>query len=199
MSAPAFLGDYCKRGLIPWRNPISRRTGLHSHTGREGHATGQRRARADRECVSYLLQQIPGVQFLGAVDAPPEFDFDCGPGSQRERLRWLDIRARPLKETRELGADTLVTVSHACQREWCDAADDTLSVRNYISLIADSLGCERTYESNALAKLKQIGEPESIVARTESNWSSHGLAKDEAAGIAHRYNWLQSAPRSDSP
>jgi hypothetical protein len=172
---------------------------LHSHTGRDGHVQGQRRARADRENVNYLLQQIPGVQFLGAVDAPPEYDFDCGPGSQRERSRWLDIRANLLGETRGLGADTLVTVSHACQREWCDAADDALAVRNYISLIAESLGCARTYESDTLGQLKQIADPDAIVARTQSNWSSHGLTQEEASQMAHRYIWLRSAPRSESP
>src|SRR4051794_33725189 len=57
-NAPAFLRDLSQRGLIPWRNPIRGRIALHSHRGREGHETGQRRARADRENVSALLQQL---------------------------------------------------------------------------------------------------------------------------------------------
>jgi heterodisulfide reductase subunit D len=198
-NAPAFLSELSKRGLIPWHKPTSGCMVLHSHIGREGHDTGQRRARADRENVSYLLQQLPGAQFLGVVDSPPEYDYDCGPGSLRERSRWLEIRAELLAETRRLGADTLVTVSHACQREWCDAGDDTLIVRNYISLIAESLGCARTYETNTLGQLKHLEDPQTIVERTQSNWSSHGLSEEQASQIARRYDWSPKAPRLVAP
>jgi hypothetical protein len=195
-NAAAFLSDMSRRGSIPWDKPVSGRMVLHSHQGREGHDTGQRRARADRENVSHLLQQIPGVQFLAAVAAPPEYDYDCGPGSLRERSRWLDLRAELLAESRRLGADTLITVSHACQREWCDAADDTFAIRNYISLIAESLGCPRTYQTNTLGQLKQMDDPQAIVAHTRTNWRSHGLTEEQAAEIARRYAWSSQAPRS---
>jgi hypothetical protein len=198
-NAAAFLSDLSRREVIPWRNPVSGRVVLHSHRGREGHQNGQRRARADRENVSYLLQQLPGVQFLGAVESPPEFDYDCGPGSLRERSRWLTTRAELLTEIRRLGADTLVTVSHACQREWCDVSDETLTVRNYISLIAESLGCARPYETDSLGQLKHIGDPQAIVARTQANWSSHGLTERQALQIARRYDWATPAPRSVAP
>src|SRR5262245_34563520 len=198
-NAPAFLRDLSQQGLIPWRNAIPGRMVLHSHRGREGHETGQRRARADRENVSTLLQQLPGVQFLGAIDSPPEYDYDCGPGSLRERSRWLEIRTELLAEARRLGAETLVTVSHACQREWCDAADSTLAVRNYISLVAESIGCARPYETNTLGQLKQSADPQTIVERTRANWSSHGLSEEEATAIARRYDWSRPAPRSVAP
>lgn len=198
-NAPAFLRDLDERGLIPWRHPVAGRMALHTHSGREGHAAGQRRARADRDNVGYLLARLPGGDYLGAVDAPGEFDFDCGPSLALERARWLAIRAGLLDETRALGADTMVTVSHACQREWCDAADDSLAVRNYISLIAESLGCARSYQSNTLAELKRIGEPEAIVERTEANWASHGMGKAEATELARRYIWFRDAQRSESP
>jgi heterodisulfide reductase subunit D len=198
-NAPAFLRDLSERELIPWRNPIPRRLILHSHQGREGHETGQCRARADRENVSHLLQQLPGAQFLGTVAAPPEYDYDCGPGSLRERSRWLEIRAGLLAESRRLGADTVVTVSHACQREWCDAGDNTLAMRNYISFIAEALGCARTYETNTLGQLKHLEDPQAIVEGTQANWSSYGLTERQAAQIVHRYLWSSQAPRSGSP
>lgn len=198
-NAPAFLRDLDERGRIAWRHPVAGRMALHTHAGREGHAAGQRRSRADRDNVGYLLGRLPGGRYLGAVGAPPEFDFDCGPSLSLPRERWLAIRAGLLEETRALGADTMVTVSHACQREWCDAADESLAVRNYISLIAESLGCARSYQSNTLGELKQIGEPDAIVARTEPNWSSHGLDRAEATELARRYIWLKDAPRTDSP
>jgi Fe-S oxidoreductase len=199
-NAPAFLNDLSKQGRISWRAPVSGRLVLHSHSGREGHETGQRRARADREHVGHLLAQIPGTQFLGAVASPPEFDYDCGPGSMRiERSHWLAIRAELLAEMRQLGADILVTVSHACQREWCDVGDETLTVRNYISLVAESLGCERTYETNTLARLKHLADPQTIAESTRENWSSHGLSKKQTKQIARRYSWATQASRSVAP
>ena len=87
------LAALSRRGLVPWRNAVAGRVALHSHKGRQGHDAGQRRARADLENVSDLLLQIPTLQFLGAVPAPEEFDYDCGPSSLRvERERWLSRR-----------------------------------------------------------------------------------------------------------
>lgn len=199
-STPVFLHDLSQKGLIPWRNALSARVVLHSHVGRDGHETGQRRSAADREHTSQLLQQIPGVQFLGAVDAPPEYDYDCGPGSMKlERSRWLELRNEMLTEVRRFDANTLVTVSHACQREWCDVSDDTLVVRNYIALVAESLGCPRNYATGMLGDLKHLADPQRIVERTQANWSSHGLTKEQAEQTARKYNWALPAPRSTAP
>ena len=100
-NAPAFLADLSRRGLVPWRNTISGRVALHSHRGRDGHETGQRRALANQENVSTLLMQIPELQFLGAVPAPSEFDYDCGPSSMRgDRERWLSSRTEQLDAVR---------------------------------------------------------------------------------------------------
>lgn len=199
-NAPAFLRELDARGRIPWRHPVAGKMALHTHSGRDGHAVGQRRAHADRDNVGYLLGRLPGGRYLGPVEAPAEFDYDCGPSlSSLPRERWLATRAGLLEATRALGADTMVTVSHACQREWCDTAEDGFAVRNYISLLAESLGCARNYESNPLEELKRVGEPESIVARTEANWASHGLDRAEATELARRYLWRKDAPRSESP
>ena len=198
--APAFLTALSQRGQIPWRHSINSRVALHCHSGRDGHESGQRRARADRAHVNHLLSQIPGLQVLGSVTAPAEFDYDCGPSSIRvERARWLASRAQQLDAVRQLGADTLVTVSHACQREWCDVSDTTLTVRNYISLIAESIGCTRSYESDSLGRLKREGDVEAVVDGTKANWSSHGLNKEQAEEIARKYTWETPAPRSSAP
>jgi len=198
--ASAFLAALSRRGQVPWRNAVVGRVALHSHRGREGHAAGQRRARSDRENVSYLLSQIAGLQFLGAVPAPEEFDYDCGPGSMRmERERWLTLRTEQLGTVRQLGADKLVTVSHACQREWCDVSDGTLAVRNYISLVAEAIGCTRSYESDSLGRLKRSGDPDAIVETTQSAWTSHGLSNEQAKEVARNYSWGTKTPRSSAP
>ena len=198
--APAFLSALSRNGQVPWRYPVKGRAALHCHTGRENHQHGQRRARSDQENVTYLLSQIPELEVAGAIQAPPGFDFDCGPGSLRmERERWLAIRDDQIDAVRQLGADTLVTVSHACQREWCDAASDGLAVRNYISLIAEAIGCQRDYETDRLGRLKRSGDPEAIVESTESAWTSHGLSKEQAARLARKYSWRTKTPRSSAP
>jgi len=198
--AAAFLAALSRRGELPWRNAVAGRAALHSHRGRENHDAGQRRARADQGNVGYLLSQIPGLRFVGAVTSPAEFDFDCGPGSLRmERERWLALRAEQLASVRELRADTLVTVSHACQREWCDTTDSALTVRNYISLVAEAIGCSRSYESDSLGRLKRSGDLDAVVESTESAWTSHGLSKEKARAIAGKYSWGTKTPRSSAP
>jgi hypothetical protein len=186
--------------MVAWRNPVAGRAALHCHTGREGHDSGRRRARADQENVSYLLSQIEGMRFLGAVRAPEEFDYDCGPSSMRvDRERWLSLRSGQFDAVRQLGADSLVTVSHACQREWCDLSDDTIRVRNYISLVAEAIGCTRNYESDALGRLKRSRDLESLVETTESNWASHGLSDEKAKSVVRQYSWATKTPRSSAP
>ena len=199
-NAPAFLADLSRRGLVPWRNTVPGRVALHSHKGRDGHDTGQRRALADQENVSNLLLQIPGLQFLGAVPAPSEFDYDCGPSSVRiDRERWLSLRTEQLDAVRHLGANSLATVSHACQREWCDASDETLTVRNYISLVADAIGCIRTYKSDVLGHAKRSDDVDVLVEGPQSTWKSHGLSKEEAKNIARKHSLATKAPRSSAP
>jgi hypothetical protein len=198
--APAFLATLSQRGQIPWRNAVPTRVALHCHSGRDGHESGQRRAQADQEHVSHLLSQIPGLQYLGAVAAPAEFDYDCGPSSIRvERSQWLSSRTEQVDAVRRLGADTLVTVSHACQREWCDVSDTALTVRNYISLVAEAIGCSRTYESDSLGRLKHLDDPTAIVESTRANWTSHGLRQEQAEEIACKYSWATPSPRSSAP
>jgi heterodisulfide reductase subunit D len=199
-NAPAFLADLSRRGLMPWRHSVAGRVALHSHKGRDGHDTGQRRALADQENVSSLLSQIPGLQFLGAVPAPPVFDYDCGPSSMRiDREHWLSLRAEQLDAVRRLGANSLATVSHACQREWCDTSDETLAVRNYISIVAEAIGCVRTYQSDVLGRAKRSGDLDVLVEGAQSTWKSHGLSKEEAKDIARKYSCVTKAPRSSAP
>jgi heterodisulfide reductase subunit D len=199
-NAPTFLAGLSRRGLVPWRNAVAGRAALHCHTGREGHAAGQRRARADQENVSYLLSQIAELQFLGAVCAPAEFDYDCGPSSMRaDREHWLSLRSQQMDAVRELDANSLVTVSHACQREWCDLSDDTIRVRNYISLVADAIGCTRNYESDTLGRLKHSQDLDALVENTESNWVSHGLSQEQAKAVVRKYSWTTKTPRSSAP
>lgn len=195
-----FLAERAKRGELPWARSVPRRVALHTHVGREGHTAGRRRSYEDRTSCTSVLRHVPGVEVLGWVEAPPEFDYDCGTSSADvERGRWLEVRGALLEEARAMGADTLVTISHACQREWCDAGGDDLEVRNYVSLVADALGIERDYEVDLLGTFKRMADPEQIVERGRPAWSSHGLSEQQALETAGKYTWPATFPRSTAP
>lgn len=195
-----FLSQRARAGELDFKRAIPRRVVLHGHVGRDGHEVGRRRAREDRESCAEVLRRIPGVELVGVLEAPPELDYDCGTSSaDLERPRWLEIRASLLARARELGADTVATISHACQREWCDAGDDTLQVRNYISLLADALGIERAYPVDALGHYKRLNDPDAIVRESRPAWSSHGLTEQRARSIADAYTWEADSPRITAP
>jgi hypothetical protein len=116
-----------------------------------------------------------------------------------DRERWLSSRTEQLDAVRHLGPNVLATVSHACQREWCDVSDETLSVRNYISIVADAIGCIRTYQSDVLGHAKRSNDVDVLVEGPQSTWKSHGLSKEEAKDIARKYSLATKAPRSSAP
>ena len=124
-NAPAFWRSLSRRWVGAMAQSVAGRRLLHSHTGREGHDRWQRRARSDQENVSYLLSQIPGLQFLGACSAPASSTYDCGPSSLRIDANVGSHSLRTAGRSARTGANSLVTVSHACQREWCDVSEDS--------------------------------------------------------------------------
>jgi hypothetical protein len=178
---------------------------LHGHVGRIGHPHGQRRAREDNDQVGAILCSIPGIEWLGAVTSPPELDYDCGPAvANLARDRWRELRAEGWAALRATGADLVGTKSHACQREWCDLADEasgdeSVGVRCYISIVADAMGVVRDYSTNPLPGLKRTGGSEALVQLTRANWSSHGWSESEARAAITRYDWSGTDPDGTAP
>ena len=169
-----FLAEMLQRGEIDWKQSVPGKVALHSHVGRTGHEEGQRRAKIDRESAATLLGSIPGVALLGELRSPPELDYDCGAASLRlPPQRFQAIRAelvRSLKSTSQ--ADTVATISHACHREWCDIGDTRLTVRNYISIVAEALGLRPSTISLVISRRPL--NLEDILDRSRDAWESHG-------------------------
>src|SRR5271170_1727848 len=69
------------------------------------------------------------------------------------------------------------------------ASDATLTVRNYISIVAEAIGCIRTYKSDVLGHTKRSGDLNVLVEAPQSTWKSHGLSKEQAKDIARKYSW----------
>lgn len=184
---PEFLAEKAARDELPWKREVPCRIALHTHVGMTGHEEGERRARSDRECTATLLASVPGVECVGEVEAPPELDYDCGAASLRVPPNRLEeVRSELIQPLRAAAAaDTLVTISHACHREWCQLADETLRVRNYISIVAEALGLP--VETDPLGSYKQSDDLEEILDRSESAWASHDLDREQARELASKY------------
>jgi hypothetical protein len=89
-----------------------------------------------------------------------------------------------VRKARELGADELVTLYHSCHREWCELGGTGLLVRNYVSIVAEALGCaHRDY----FQEFKKLGTPDAIVALSRPIWESHGLSEERAKELATKY------------
>lgn len=183
---PALLARLASAGAVPWERTVRARVVVHAHAGRDDHATGRERAAADAEAVTALLGRVPGIEVAEVVVSPPVFDYDCGPVSSwmsSEQLRREQDRV--LGEARAAGATTLVTISHACHREWCGRSSADLAVRNYSSIIAEALGLEPM--TDWLQLFRAEDDPERVVDMAGSPWRSHGLTRDEALAIARGY------------
>jgi hypothetical protein len=113
----------------------------------------------------------------------------AAPAPSTDRQRWLEIRDELLEWARALGADTVATISHACQREWCDAGEQTLQVRNYVSLLADALGIERGYPVDALG----LQAPRRSRRNRRVRPSGLALARPERTASAGDRRWLHVA------
>jgi hypothetical protein len=80
-------------------------------------------------------------------------------------------------QAREAGADAIVVHHHLCHREWTKFHSSRLPILNYKALIGEALGLDVT---DRFRVLWQLGDPERILERTRSNWSSWGVAEDDA-------------------
>ncbi len=184
---PDFLNDLSAQGRLEWRHEVPLRVALHAHVGADDHLTGQQRADDDRTSVTRLLETIPGIEIVDTIAAPQEFGFDCGPvATSWGADRFADARQPDVDRVRELGVDAVVTISHACQREWCDVATDGLDVVNYISLVARSLGMPERDDTLKRLKSGRLS-PEQVVAVGRDAWASHGIDERRALELAATY------------
>jgi Fe-S oxidoreductase len=184
---PNFLVDLLRRPEgLPWRKEVRERVVLHAHAGKTGHAEGERRAREDRESVLALLRAVPGLEVLDVVISDPEMGFDCGGAAlMLARDVFRTHQRATIERARALGADKIVTISHACQREWCGENTGQLGFRNYISIIAEALGLP--VDPDMLSMFRDGRSPQEILEQSRASWASYGMTEDEAREMIGRY------------
>jgi Fe-S oxidoreductase len=175
------LGD-----RVPWKRELNMRvllTGCHAVTPvhRESIAS-----------VARLLALIPGVEVVGSIEstsrgAPCTTPYPGGPSILAELSD--DEQAAVMRELEETacnkyGAEVIVMDKHWCQREWAKFATDRLSVRHFMSVAAEALGCQNPDRYGEYWKLHA---PERVVDLSRSCWTSWGLDEQEARRIAYKH------------
>ena len=78
-----------------------------------------------------------------------------------------------------------MTISHACQREWCGENTGQLGFRNYISIVAEALGLP--VAPDVLSMIRDGRSAEEILELSRTAWVSHGMTEDEARSMVEHY------------
>lgn len=174
--ASAFLAE--KAAQFKFHRNLRTRVAVHTHVG-----TPQREL--DAKSAIKVLQSVPGVEVVGLLSSP-DLGYQCAPDLllQLGPERFRSTRDDLVRKARELGADELVTLYHSCHRAWCEVGGTGLLVRNYVSIVAEALGCaQRDY----FQEFKKLGKPDAIAALSRPIWESHGLSEERAKELATKY------------
>ena len=172
----AFLAERVRQ--LPIRRTIPLRVAVHAHVG-------ESQRELDAKSAIQVLEAIPGVKVVGTLSSP-DLDYHCSPvlmtrlGPERFRVTHENLVGR----AKELGADTLATTYHSCHREWCGVGEGSLRVRNYISILAEALGCARP---DSYQEFKKLGDPKAIAAVSRPVWETYGLSEEQALAMATKY------------
>jgi Fe-S oxidoreductase len=171
----AALGDQ-----VPWRQRQGTRALVHGHFG-EHVVRDQHPALAMQ-----LLRVIPGVEVVGIAENPTLARCDnSGPSfANLDSTEYLAAQTELEGYVRDAGADTLVTLYHGCTRELGKFASERLSIRHYISVLAEALGVSKP---DRFSELWRLGETDKVVEASRPNWESWGIGEDEARLLAHKY------------
>ena len=172
----AFLAE--RTSQFSFRRNVPARVAIHVHVGKP-------QRESDAKAAIKVLQAVPGIEIVGTLGSP-ELDDQCGPASiaQLGSEKFFSLRADLINKAKDLGADTLVTPYHSCQRAWCEEGDERLAVRNYISIVAEALGCARR---DYFQEFKKLNDADAIAALSRPVWETHGLSEAQAKELASRY------------
>jgi heterodisulfide reductase subunit D len=184
--ATQFLAD--RVDALPFRHPVPLRVALHTHTGHP-------RQERDAHAATTLLDAVPGVEVVGTLSSP-RLQYHCPtPANAAARQAFDAERAELLSTARELGADAVATLYHSCHRDWCVPAPEALTIRNYISIVAESLGCAA---EDRHAVLRRLPDADSTVAASRAQWATHGWSEDDARAAVSALRSRQANEATDN-
>jgi Fe-S oxidoreductase len=169
------LGD-----KVPWKKEVKARAIVHGHLGE--HAVRD----AHPPIVMQLLNRIPGVESLGLATTPA-LDWCDNVGVKMSTMgteEYLAAQSGIRDHLTETGADVLVTLYHSCTRELVKFAADDLSIRHYISILAEALGVSMP---DRFSEYWRLGDARKVMEASRPNWQSWGISEAEALELAHKY------------
>ncbi len=162
---------------LPFQKPVKSKLAVHTHVGHP-------RQERDAAAALSLLKAVPGVEIVGTISSD-RLGYHCPTPSSAEAVAvFREERAHMLDEAKAMGADTVVTLYHSCHREWCDAHTPELRIRNYISIVAESLGCDT---EDRFTKLRNSNDPDAVLDASRAQWQSHGWEPDAARKVTQSY------------
>ena len=156
--------------------PVAARVLVHAHHGFNGRV-------AVNDLVPGLLRLIPGLTVLGSPYRAPGHmcsSIASVPGAL------ADAQRATLAAMAETGADTLCTIFHSCHRESVALERHGVAVRNWIHLLAESLGIPAEDEYKAW---RNAGDPRAAI----------GEVRIEAAGEVAFTRLLEPELRKPPP
>jgi Fe-S oxidoreductase len=122
---------------IQFTHRLDTRVALHYHVLSEPR---QREGQAGRR----LLEAVPGLQYV-EIESDVRFGRSCTADVQ-SRIGadvWNGMLHRQIDQARSVGAGTLATIYHGCQRLICSFEGETgIAVEHYLSVFARGLGIE---------------------------------------------------------
>jgi hypothetical protein len=174
------LGD-----KVPWRNEVRARVLV------EGHGVELSPVHdAVTRSVSRLIAKVPGVEIVGTVQATSlglacktlESGVPLLASLEADERRRFESELEAQAAAR--GADTIVPFDKYCHTEYSKLALRGVAVREYLSILADGLGCA---QPDRFQELWRLHDPEQVVERTRSNWESWGVPEAKARAVAFRH------------
>jgi len=173
--ATEFLAD--RADTLPFANAVPARVAVHTHVGHP-------RQERDAAAALSLLAAVPGVEVAGVISSE-RLGYHCPTPTDAEAARvFQEERARMLEQAAAMGADTVVTLYHSCHREWCELSTEELPIRNYISLVAEALGCGA---EDRFTTLRQSNDPAAVAAASRAQWTSHGWDEQRARHVTETH------------
>ena len=148
--------------------------------------------RAGQASVARLLPTIPGVEVVGTIDttsrgAPCTTLYPGGPSilaelSEEEHTEVVGNLEEVACD--RYGADMIVMCAHWCQREWQKFSSSRLSVKHFMSVAAEALGCPNP---DRYAQYWALHDPDRVVELARPCWTSWGIDEAAARRIAYKH------------
>jgi Fe-S oxidoreductase len=129
-----------------------------------------------------LLEAVPGLRFVD-IEPDPRFGRSCTPSVQQQVGPdvWNQMARDEIDRARAVGADTLATIYHGCQRYLCVFEPESpIAIEHYLSVFGRGLGIE--FEDK-FKKYRLWQDPERVLAETTPCQRANNVDAERARAV----------------